>query len=312
MVEFTDTFIPNALILMQVCFKKILTINLTKNEYSLVYIAENELEDYEHVKSLKITDWFRFFIENNTIHPDDIKAFVDFTNIDNLRCIYKKDSSSKLSIKYRRFRKNEYIWSIMVFLPSVDYSDNNQNIIAFVRDVDEESREELEYKVKLEELSFTDNLTKLQNRHRYSMTIKEKKLNSDNVGIIFIDLNGLKYVNDTKGHYAGDKLIKILAKIILNIYGKNNCYRIGGDEFVVITSETQEEFKKQEKQLIAEMCNHEFTIASIGSAYGKGKDIDSVIQKAESRMYKDKKEFYKHNPKFDVRDLMKELGHNIQ
>lgn len=304
MVEFTDTFIPNALILMQVCFKKLLKINLTNDNYSLVYIAEDELEDYEHVKSLKISDWFRFFVENNTIHPDDIKAFVDFTNINNLRCIYKGDPSSKLSIKYRRFRDDKYIWSIMVFLPSVDYSDDNQNIIAFVRDVDEENREELEYKVKLEELSFTDNLTKLQNRHRYSMTIKENKTNSNNVGIVFIDLNCLKYINDNKGHYAGDSLIKILANIILNIYGKDKCYRIGGDEFVIITNDNQEEFKEQEKQLMKEMKNYKYTIASIGSAYGKSEDIENIIQKAESRMYRDKKEFYKHNPKFNVRDLL--------
>ena len=55
MVEFTETFIPNILMMLQVCYKKILKINLTENRYSLVYINNDEKETYEHVnKELNI------------------------------------------------------------------------------------------------------------------------------------------------------------------------------------------------------------------------------------------------------------------
>ena len=85
-----------------------------------------------------------------------------------------------------------------------------------------------------------DPLTHLLNRQVYSTIIEEIKLSTL---IIMIDANGLKHVNDKFGHECGDKTLQSIAKCIHKVYAEYGwCFRIGGDEFVVILK--PEAFKK--------------------------------------------------------------------
>ena len=53
-----------------------------------------------------------------------------------------------------------------------------------------------------------------------------------NTGVMFMDMNGLKEINDGNGHNAGDEALKCLAGIIAEVFGRESVYRVGGDEFV--------------------------------------------------------------------------------
>ena len=78
-------------------------------------------------------------------------------------------------------------------------------------------------------------LTGLLNRRAYDNTCK-MLIGNCQVGVIFCDVNSLKYTNDIFGHEAGDKLIKSFASILKNSFRNDETFRISGDEFVILLS----------------------------------------------------------------------------
>ncbi len=91
----------------------------------------------------------------------------------------------------------------------------------------------------LRNLANTDSLTGVRNKHAYSGNeaalnemIREHEI--EKLAVIVCDVNGLKIVNDTQGHAAGDKLIKDASAMICECFNHGAVYRIGGDEFAVI------------------------------------------------------------------------------
>ncbi len=91
----------------------------------------------------------------------------------------------------------------------------------------------------LQDVATTDSLTGLENRLAFDellKTISQEDSDGGNCSMILMDVNGLKYANDTFGHQAGDDLIIAAANAIKKAYGMNgHCFRFGGDEFAVVT-----------------------------------------------------------------------------
>ena len=90
--------------------------------------------------------------------------------LDYLSNAFQENSSNKINFKYRILQDKKYIWQSILILPSVDYTDENKKIVMYIKDVDDFSKE-IEYKVQLEELSYIDGLTKIQNRNSYNRKI---------------------------------------------------------------------------------------------------------------------------------------------
>ena len=139
-----------------------------------------------------------------------------------------------------------------------------------------------------------DVLTGLFNRASYFDDFT--KLKKDITGIIQLDMNGLKYLNDNFGHLEGDKGLKRIADAINNnISRKMYAYRLGGDEFIVLAiNESQERITKFIAKFKEELKNTDY-YCSVGYAC-RNKEIDNVdnmFKLAEERMYQDKAEFYK-------------------
>lgn len=107
--------------------------------------------------------------------------------------------------------------------------------------IDEYKKTIEEQTKQLEKLSFEDSLTGLFNRNKFNLDMQDfEKILLSRLGVAAIDLNGLKRVNDRMGHSAGDHLICRAANHIASMFA-GRCYRIGGDEFVVIDSKMEEE-----------------------------------------------------------------------
>ena len=148
--------------------------------------------------------------------------------------------------------------------------------------------------------SNTDELTKCLNRHAYEADIQKLDLNSEWV-YISLDLNGLKQTNDKMGHSAGDELICAASscmKFAFASYGK--IYRIGGDEFVVLLTQSISDLQHILKVFDSTISNwHGKYSNSISVSYGVVKsseqEFDSVqeISKlADERMYQNKMDYY--------------------
>ena len=93
-------------------------------------------------------------------------------------------------------------------------------------------------------LAMTDGLTGIYNRNAYDLQIAEiiKNENIKTKSIILFDVDDFKMINDTKGHLEGDKVLKGVAKILLEIFPepKYLVFRIGGDEFSVLSCNVSE------------------------------------------------------------------------
>lgn len=155
---------------------------------------------------------------------------------------------------------------------------------------------------RLEHISYTDLLTGVKNRNamnnRITAITNGEELLTEPYGVVFIDLNGLKQVNDEQGHLAGDLLLKKAALILQEIFVEEDIYRAGGDEFLIITSGCdQDEFDKKIERLRKKVSDPDSVLFSIGVSYGDhGCDVRDAMSVADAKMYEDKQHFYELHP----------------
>lgn len=166
------------------------------------------------------------------------------------------------------------------------------------------SSEVANYKMmkRLEHISYTDLLTGVLNRNAMNNKVSDFVTSSDDnaepFGIVFTDLNGLKRVNDSDGHFAGDLLLKKAAILLQEVFSGDEIFRAGGDEFMMIVSgSTEQEFEKKIQTLRDKANDPENVCFAIGSCYdANGRDIRRAMHIADEQMYKDKENYYKLHP----------------
>jgi len=151
---------------------------------------------------------------------------------------------------------------------------------------------------RIKYLSFHDALTGLYNRAYFEEEIK--RLNTPRkypIGVIMVDIDNLKFVNDNFGHAKGDELLKRLANILSSIFRKEDVVaRIGGDEFVIVLPNVNEETVQSLCKRVDDACEEsnqksELKLSvSLGYAiqYGQYKNMEEVLKKADQHMYRNK------------------------
>ena len=118
-----------------------------------------------------------------------------------------------------------------------------------------------------------------------------------NAGIVYADLNGLKTVNDTDGHYAGDLLLKDAALMLQRHFPDCEIFRAGGDEFMVLSVKmSEEQLAASVEKLRHASCNPDGVCFAIGFSFGKVGDIVKTMRTADVNMYRDKQRFYMMHP----------------
>ena len=143
--------------------------------------------------------------------------------------------------------------------------------------------------------SYQDPLTGLNNRLAYDEMLDRLRGKEFPVGVGFLDINGLKWINDTLGHDMGNKVIQKICTILNEHIEQQYIYRISGDEFVMIWPDVDYKVfmsaaKKLEAALFAEK-----NIASFGFVWGKEEDTGIAVRKAEKAMQTAKNKFYAAN-----------------
>lgn len=289
-------------------YYKIVKVNITTCGYEVIKEAtnlgavgaggENFFEDH-CVNTIKI----------GLVHQDDKDEFLKFFNRQNfINCFM--NGAEEASCVFRRLFGDEYRWVKCYVYRSYEYTEENKVVLVYMRDVNERYQANLMHQSKLEYYAKHDELTGLFNRRMYNDHIACHNGDKNSVGVFYADLNGLKYFNDNYGHSYGDKFILSFSNTIKRLFGTDGCYRISGDEFVVIFHDiTKEQFNKNFVALdaalldishkISEYGLGERTVASVGCAWSQNCDsLESVVAEAEADMYKKKALYYQVHPDF--------------
>lgn len=151
---------------------------------------------------------------------------------------------------------------------------------------------------QLSQLSYYDTLTSFYNRNRYMVDSAALAGHTGSVGIVYLDVNGLKDINDQCGHAFGDGVLVECSRQMREVFQNANYYRIGGDEFVIICIDIEQDTFRQRVAALRR-CFQSNTLckAAIGAQWDTNyKDLQQIIARADAKMYEDKKEFYRKNP----------------
>ena len=154
---------------------------------------------------------------------------------------------------------------------------------------------------RLKIMGSVDMLTGVLNRNEMNNRIDRIGKGIDrlkNIGIVFADVNGLKCVNDDKGHIAGDELLKNAANVLIKVFGNSDIYRAGGDEFMIIVPNTTEaELEEKAAEVRASSLGFERASFAVGCCFIRSsEEIFSALHISDERMYQDKGEYYRKHP----------------
>lgn len=146
----------------------------------------------------------------------------------------------------------------------------------------------------LQKEALLDALTGLQNRNSFKKAVRRfSETGGSNVACIYMDVNGLHEVNNHLGHQAGDVMLKTIAHVLLEYFGPEEVFRIGGDEFVVLCANISQPDVIQKTDSICRQTADGGYSLSVGVEWRESDpDIAEIVQKAEEKMQKHKKEYY--------------------
>lgn len=142
----------------------------------------------------------------------------------------------------------------------------------------------------------TDQLTGLKNRNCYEMKLQSAAiLRAKSIYCVYVDVNGLHELNNAQGHEAGDRMLQYIATVMQNIFGVNDTYRVGGDEYLALGIDREE---AELQDMIAKLRQ---AVDAAGYHVAVGMDfhanaeleINNLVKEAEARMYQDKSAYYR-------------------
>ena len=150
----------------------------------------------------------------------------------------------------------------------------------------------------INQLTKKDSLTGLLNRHAYYADVAR---DTENItSLISIDMNGLKTINDTEGHIAGDEALTTLSMCFIRATKlRQTAYRLGGDEFVIICRKSTEQDVLKLVERIRKYVGDTKYSCSIGYSFNfeGNKSIDDLLTESDAMMYDDKEKYYRESGK---------------
>ena len=170
--------------------------------------------------------------------------------------------------------------------------------VRIVRKLTEQKAQTLLLKQR-EHLLYTDALTGLYNRNYFSHTRSSLRHAGTPQAVLIADLNNLKPVNDAYGHAAGDAILVSYAACLRTVFPQASCFRLGGDEFLVIVDDTTPEAMDRHIQALQVCCQQQgYTVmgvtlhpsAAVGYAmrHTEQDALDACMAIADARMYEAK------------------------
>ncbi|QHS21510.1 EAL domain-containing protein [Virgibacillus sp. MSP4-1] len=249
-----------------------------------------------------------------SIHPDDSEVLTD--------ALQKQKRGRKTKVVYRIIRPDKQTrWIEDRGTPVFNHAGEVVRVDGVVFDVTSEKETE----EVMNKMAYNDSLTGLPNRNWFQnyleATLVSSRKNNISIGIMFIDFDNFKRVNDTLGHRVGDGLLIQMSDRLQSCIRKNDIVsRQGGDEFLVLIEDADEQEVKEIAERIINQMNHPFIVngneifstPSIGITMCPvaEEQAESLIEKADFAMYL-AKESGKNNYKFYDDELNQKMKRKI-
>ncbi|MBR6274542.1 MAG: GGDEF domain-containing protein, partial [Lachnospiraceae bacterium] len=233
------------------------------------------------------------------LYPDDIDRFVSGLTRENV--LGEVESNGIYTLSYRLLKDGEPRY--VQLKAAIVVEDEGARLIVGINDIDAQVRQEEEYGRRLAQARIEANidaLTGVKNRNAYR--VYEDRLNaqielerSPEFAITILDVNDLKKVNDTQGHKAGDQFLRDACKIICTTFKRSPVFRVGGDEFAVLSQgddyECIEELIGQMNRHNEEALENGGVVIAVGMArYMGDPNVAPVYERADKYMYDNKSE----------------------
>lgn len=276
-------------------------LNLITGEYRTIK-RDPKLPD---VYADDFHDYCHALVSKRIIHPDDAGEFLKHTRLSDLR----DQLFSKKKSEFTYFRSEvEAKTSVIAFgmLVPPDCSEANPWAVVLIG-IDMPF--DLIAK-NMKETYWQDSLTGLLNRNAYDSDVEQ--LRSADIGAVvcvYADMIGLHEVNNHLGHKQGDRMLCEFADTARAFFGDDRLYRIGGDEFVMISSAHTEAQTRKQLNYMRERLHTQGCEISVGVASSEStSDLPKTIEQAENEMRREKKEYYvRGGSKRQSRGLNKKL-----
>lgn len=276
-------------------------LNLITGEYRTIK-RDPKLPD---VYADDFHDYCHALVSKRIIHPDDAGEFLKHTRLSDLR----DQLFSKKKSEFTYFRSEvEAKTSVIAFgmLVPPDCSEANPwavVLIGFDLSLDLIAK-------NMKEIYRQDSLTGLLNRNAYDSDVEQ--LRSADIGAVvcvYADMIGLHEVNNHLGHKQGNRMLCEFADAARAFFGDDRLYRIGGDEFVIISSAYTEAQTRKQLNYMRERLHTQGCEISVGVASSEStSDLPKIIEQAENEMRREKKEYYvRGGSKRQLRGLNKKL-----
>ncbi|SDB23132.1 diguanylate cyclase (GGDEF) domain-containing protein [Pseudobutyrivibrio sp. YE44] len=291
-------------------------ISALSGDFLCIYAIDPNTDNYikyktsQEFEKLDLEDAGENFFETarkkskDAVYAEDLEAYIK--NFDK-KTILERISNSGLFVLNYRLILNGMPKYVCMKAALVEELDGPRLIIGLLN-VDKQVKKELEYAENLlaaEDRASRDELTGVKNKHAYvdaeiALNDLIKEGNPLAFAIVVFDLNGLKHVNDTMGHQAGDAYIKEGCSIICTAFAHSPVYRIGGDEFCAIVQGRD----YANMDAIIDNINSinsinekkgKVTIATGFSINENDRFVADVFQRADANMYKNKEKMKKHH-----------------
>ena len=270
--------------------------NLTRNTYEICRDGISpQIENLQTVPVDVVARWVDSFEDqeqNTIIFIGDVDALKD-------------DPTHRLEYDYLHPQGIKSLIAVPIFINGklhgfhgIDNPRSHMDALTLLTQLTYIIANELQKRLLTEALtkkSYQDPLTGLNNRLAYDEMLDHLRGKEFPVGVGFLDINGLKWINDTLGHDMGNKVIQKICTILNEHIEQQYIYRISGDEFVMIWPDVDYKvFMSAAKKLEAALFD-EKNIASFGFVWGKEEDTGIAVRKAEKAMQTAKNKFYAAN-----------------
>ncbi len=214
----------------------------------------------------------------------------------------QRSSEDAVLIEVEQLRRDgSTVWTEVVGNVSRNSRTGRLELRGVTRDISERKQAE----AQIQQLAHFDQLTGLPNRvllkDRFAQTLAMAVRHQQPFGVVFLDLDHFKDINDTLGHVAGDcLLVEVARRLELVLRAGDTVCRLGGDEFILLLGECDSEGVAAVVQKLIGVVSRPFMVSthdlvttpSIGIAMypDDGEDLDTLLRRADTAMYRAKRE----------------------